>query len=127
MRSPEIIDAPLPEGVLGYTDGVARIWLDEQLTAIDRRVVLDHELIHYSRGHRGHCLGVVEDGIDRQVATGLIHLDDLGEAAAWSPHPVVIAEELDVMPETVIDRLHALTPGERAALRARLADAHWAA
>ena len=50
---PKIIDAPLPEGVLGYTDGVARIWLDDQLTAVDRRVVLDHELIHYVRGHRG--------------------------------------------------------------------------
>ena len=126
MRPPEIIDAPLPEGVLGYTDGVARIWLDEQLTAVDRRVVLDHEMVHYARGHQGHCLGVVEDGIDRQVATGLIHLDDLGEAAAWSPHPVVIAEELDVMPETVEHRVHALTPCERSALHARLADAHWA-
>lgn len=125
MRPPEIIDAALPEGILGYTDGVSRIWLHRELTAIDRRVVLDHELIHYARGHRGHCLAVIERGIDRQVALGLIQLDDLGEAAAWSEHVVVIAEELDVMPETVIDRLHALTPGERAALRARLADAHW--
>lgn len=126
MRPPKIIDATLPEGVLGYTDGVSRIWLDEQLTAVDRRVVLDHEMVHYCRGHHGHCLGVVEDGIDRQVATGLIHLDDLGEAAAWSPHPDVIAEELDVMPETVEHRVHTLTPGEREALHARLADAHWA-
>lgn len=127
MRPPKIIDAALPEGVLGYTDGIARIWLDEQLTAVDRRVVLDHEMVHYARGHHGHCIGVIEHGIDRQVATGLIHLDDLGEAAAWSPHPHDIAEELDVMPDTVIDRLHALTPGERTALRERLRDAHWAA
>lgn len=127
MRPPKIIDAALPEGVLGYTDGASRIWLDEQLTAVDRRVVLEHEMVHYCRGHRGHCLGVVEDGIDLQVATGLIHLDDLGEAAAWSPHPVVIAEELDVMPETVEHRVHALTVDERAALRTRLEDAHWAA
>ncbi|OFT48888.1 hypothetical protein HMPREF3159_13270 [Brachybacterium sp. HMSC06H03] len=127
MRPPEIIDAALPEGILGYTDGVSRIWLDRELTAVDRRVVLDHELIHYVRGHRGHCIAVVEHGIDREVALGLIHLDDLGEAAAWSEHVVVIAEELDVMPETVIDRLHALTPGERAVLRARLTDAHWVA
>lgn len=127
MRPPEIIDAALPEGILGYTDGIARIWLDRELTAVDRRVVLDHELVHYARGHQGHCIGVVERGIDRQVATGLIHLDDLGEAAAWSPHPYVIAEELDVMPDTVIDRLHCLTPDERDALRERLRDAHWAA
>lgn len=125
MRSPEIIDEALPEGILGYTDGISRIWLDARLTAVDRRVVLDHELVHYARGHLGHCIAVIEHGIDREVATGLIHIDDLGEAAAWSPHPYVIAEELDVMPETVEHRLHALTPGERAALRVRLADAHW--
>lgn len=127
MRPPEIIDIDLPEGILGYTDGVSRIWLDEQLTAVDRRVVLDHEMVHYARGHRGHCIAIVEHGIDREVATGLIHLDDLGEAAAWSAHLVVIAEELDVMPETVEHRLHSLTAGERAALSARLADAHWLA
>lgn len=127
MRPPEIIDAALPEGILGYTDGVSRIWLDRELTAVDRRVVLDHELVHYARGHRGHCLAVVERGIDREVACGLIHITDLGEAAAWSEHIVVIAEELDVMPETVIDRLHALTPRERAALEARVAEAHWVA
>lgn len=127
MRPPEIIDTALPDGLLGFTDGISRIWLDEQLTAVDRRVVLDHELIHYARGHKGHCIAVIEHAIDREVAAGLIHLEDLGEAAAWSPHPYVIAEELDVMPETVEDRLHALTPGERAALGERLVDAHWRA
>lgn len=127
MRTPEIIDAALPEGLLGFTDGVSRIWLDRELTAVDRRVVLDHELIHYSRGHRGHCLAVVERGIDREVASGLIHVNDLGEAIAWSDHVIVIADELDVMPETVIDRLHTLTAGERAALEERIAEAHWVA
>lgn len=126
MRPPEIIDAALPEGILGYTDGISRIWLHRELTEVDRRVVLEHELVHYVRGHRGHCLAVHEHGIDRIVASGLIHLDDLGDAAAWSPHPWVIARELDVMPETVEDRLHALTAGERAALGERLRDAHWA-
>ena len=94
---------------------------------MDRRVVLDHALVRYSRGNRGHCLAIVDHGIDREVACGLIHITDLGEAAAWSEHIVVIAEELDVMPETVIDRLHALTPRERAALEARVAEAHWVA
>ncbi|WP_165831862.1 ImmA/IrrE family metallo-endopeptidase [Brachybacterium endophyticum] len=125
MLEPRILDAALPEGLLGYTDGATTIWLDEQLTAVDRRVVLDHELVHYVRGHEGHCLAVVENGIDRQVACGLIRVDELGEAAAWSPYPAEIAEELDVMPETVVDRLHTLTDCERAALTERLRDAHW--
>lgn len=70
MRPPEIIDAALPEGLLGFTDGVSRIWLDQQLTTVDRRVVLEHELVHYARGHRGHCIAVIEHGIDCEVATG---------------------------------------------------------
>lgn len=127
MRETEIIDTALPEGILGFADGVSTIWLDEQLTAVDRRVVLDHALVRYSRGNRGHCLAIVDHGIDREVACGLIHITDVGEAAAWSGHIVVIAEELDPMLETVIDRLHALTPRERAALVARVAGAHWAA
>lgn len=125
MLEPLIIDAELPEGILGLTDGRTTIWLDTQLTAVDRRVVLEHELVHYARGHEGHCLAVTEHGIDRQVACGLIHPSELGEAVAWSPHLHVIAEELDVMPETVADRLHALTPGEREALEDRVRDAWW--
>ena len=127
MRPPEIIEAALPEGIPGYTDGVSRIWLHHELTAVDRRVVLEHELVHYVRGHQGHCLAITEHGIDREVASGLIHVDDLGDAAAWSQHLIVIAQELDVMPETVEDRLHTLTAGERAVLEARVADAHWCA
>lgn len=127
MLDPIIIDTPdLPEGVLGCTDGRRTIWLDDRLLAADRRVVLAHELIHLERGHEGHCLAVVEHGIDREVACSLIRVDELGEAAAWSQHLWVIADELHVMPETVEDRLHALTPRERAILEERVADAHWA-
>ena len=126
MHEPTIIDDALPEGILGMTDGRTTIWLDEQLTAVDRRVVLAHELLHYRRGDEGHCTAVVEHGIDREVACSLIRLDALGDAAAWSQHIWVVADELDVMPETVTHRLHALTPTERAALEDRVADAHWA-
>lgn len=126
MPEPLIIDTPhMPEGVPGCTDGATTVWLDDQLTAVDRRVVLAHELIHYDRGHDGHCTAVVERGIDREVACSLIRLDALG-AAAWSEHLWVIADKLDVMPDTVEDRLHSLTAHERAQLEAPIADAHWA-
>ncbi|UYG15806.1 hypothetical protein BRM3_09120 [Brachybacterium huguangmaarense] len=126
MSEPEIIDESLPKGVLGYTDGVSTIWLDDQMLEVDRAIVLEHELIHYHRGHTGHCLTVVEYGIDREIACRRVDAEALGEAAAWSPHPWVIADELDVMPETVETRLHMLTPAERQALDERLVDAHWA-
>ena len=126
MYKPRVFLAPLPEGVLGYTDGETSIWLDDQLLDVDRDIVLQHELIHFYRGHRGHCLTVTEYGIDREIASSRIHLDALGEAAAWSEHLWSIAEELDVSPETVETRAHALTPRERELLTTRLADAHWA-
>ena len=125
MLELQIFDDDLPEGVLGYSDGISRIWLDRNLRAVDRSAVLDHELMHIARGHGGHCIAVVERGIDREVACGLIHLDDLGKAAAWSEHIWVIAEELEVHPDTVEHRLHALTEREREALTSRLEDAHW--
>lgn len=40
MRPPQIVDADLPAGILGYTDGTTTIWLDRYLTAVDRRVVI---------------------------------------------------------------------------------------
>ena len=126
MHEPTIIDDALPEGILGLTDGHTTIWLDERLTAVDRRIVLAHELLHYQRGDAGHCTAVVEHGIYREVACSLIRIDALGEAAAWSQHIWVIADELDAMPGTVTDRLHALTDVERAALEECVADAHWA-
>lgn len=126
MPEPKIIDEPLPKGVLGYTDGVSTIWLDDQLLEVDRAIVLEHELIHFYRGHGAHCLTVTELGIDREVACRTVPLDRLGDAAAWSNHVTVIADELDVMPETIEDRLHMLTPTERQALDHRLVDAHWA-
>lgn len=126
MPDPRIIGTPrLPEGVLGCTDGHSTIWLDDQLLDVDRSFVLEHELIHYHRGHTGHCLTVVEYGIDRELACRRVDAAELGEAAARPPHPWVIADELDVMPETIEERLHVLTPGERAALEARVEDAWW--
>ncbi|MGO2361180.1 MAG: hypothetical protein ACTH6N_08610 [Brachybacterium tyrofermentans] len=125
MMEPTIKAAPLPEHVLGYTDGDT-IYLDDQLLDVDREIVLRHELSHYYRGHDGHCLTVIEHGINRELACEFIRLDDLGEAAAWSNHVLVIADELDVMPLILEHRLHTLTPSERRALDARLVDAHWA-
>jgi hypothetical protein len=67
----------------------------------------------------------VERRIDLAVARQLVEVDALGEAAAWSEHVTVIADELRVMPQTIVDRVETLTDGERAWLEDRLRDAHW--
>lgn len=122
---PEIITAPLPEGVLGATNGHT-IWLAEDLLDVERDLVLEHELRHLAAGHGTHCLTVIEDAIDRDIACSRVPVTALGDAAAWSEHLWVIADELAVLPETVEQRLHVLTAAKRAALEARVADAHWA-
>lgn len=121
MPEPEIIDEPLPEGVLGYTDGTGRIWLDDQLLSVDRAIVLEHELIHYYRGHTGRCLTVTEYGIDREIACRRVTVNALGEVAAGSGHTWVIADDLDVMSETIETRplTLTLTLTERQALDGR--------
>jgi hypothetical protein len=119
-----VIAAELPPGVNGYTDGV-RVWLSRWLTRVEARVVLRHELEHVTRGDAGRCPPSVERRIDLAVARQLVEVDALGDAAAWSEHVTVIADELRVMPQTIVDRVETLTDGERAWLEDRLRDAHW--
>lgn len=121
---PKIIDARLPDGVLGATDGTT-IWLDTDLTRGERRCVLAHELAHVAAGDAGTCTSVIERRIDFAVARALITIEPLGHAAAWSPRLEVIAQELEVTPETVQNRLRTLTCREHADLTARLRDAWW--
>lgn len=126
MNEPRIIYDHLEPGLLGQTDGQRYIWIDPRQSAASVRETLDHELAHYWHGDAGHQAPKIEARIEAGVARGIIHLEDLGEAAAWSEHLFVVAEELSVRPQTVELRLRHLTDGERAQLAARLAGAHWA-
>ena len=97
------------------------ILLDIRLSRVEQRCTLAHELVHAERGPFPHWLTTREESIvDAKAARRLIPLDALGEALAWSLHPTVAAEELDVDPPTLEALLRDLAAAEVEALRRRL-------
>ncbi|WP_422934946.1 ImmA/IrrE family metallo-endopeptidase [Sinomonas sp. P47F7] len=109
-----------PDGLLGCTDGMSRIWLDKRLNSIEQRCTAMHELIHIENGHTG-CQGArVERRVREEAARRLIPLDQLAEALAWTQSPAELADELHVTQQVIGDRLDGLTGSEREQLAAGL-------
>lgn len=97
------------------------ILLDIKLSRAEERCTLTHEIVHAERGPFPRWLTAREESIvDAKAARRLIPLDALGEALAWSLHPAVAAEELDVDPPTLEALLRDLAEAEVEALRQRL-------
>jgi len=99
------------------------IYLHTTLTPGQLRAVLTHELVHALRGPSPRfALAWEEDQVRRISARLLIDLGDLLEAAAWSQHLAVVADELWVDAMAVEVRVTHLDRAEREALEARVAD-----
>lgn len=97
------------------------ILLDIRLSRVEERCTLAHELVHAERGPFPRWATAREEAaVDAEAARRLIPLDALGEALAWSLHPTVAAEELDVDPPTLEALLRNLAAAEVEALRRRL-------
>ncbi|MFI5426108.1 hypothetical protein [Aeromicrobium sp. UC242_57] len=92
------------------------------MTQAERRSTLTHELIHHERGP---CSPGSEDReeliVDREAARRLIDIRKLGETLAWAGSHEEAADELWVDVPTLMTRLAALHPAERAYLKQRLA------
>lgn len=99
----------------GATKG-RRFWVDTKLTADERRCVLAHELHHLLRGHEGCQPPAIERQVCLETAQFLISFDALKDAVHWSSHPAVIAEELGVTEQIVIDRFLTLDGDQMAEL-----------
>lgn len=98
------------------------ILLDIKLSRIEERCTLMHEIVHAERGPFPRWATAREEAaVNAEAARRLIPLDALGEALAWSLHPAVAAEELDVDPPTLEALLRDLAAAEVEALRRRLA------
>lgn len=109
----------LDDGVVGLTDGVNRIWLDDRLTQVERRCTLTHELVHVEQAHASCQPLRVELEVCLEAARRLITVDDLARVMPWSIHLHEMAEELWVTPQTLRDRLIGLRLAERRALAER--------
>ena len=97
------------------------ILLDIKLSGVEERCTLTHEIVHAERGPFPRWATAREEAaVNAEAARRLIPLDALGEALAWSLHPAVAAEELDVDPSTLEALLRDLAAAEVEALRRRL-------
>lgn len=98
--------------VVGLTNGVDRIWLDDRLNQVERRCVLTHEIRHVQLGHANCQPLAVEMKVCAWVARKLISMEDLARALPWSHDLYELAAELHVTPQTLRDRLHGMSVAE---------------
>jgi Zn-dependent peptidase ImmA (M78 family) len=105
--------------VVGLTNGVDLIWLDDRLNQTERRCVLAHELEHYRLGHTTCQPLRLELVVCQRVARRLISSRELMRVMPWSNDLRELAEELNVTPQTLRDRLIGMTATETALIEGR--------
>lgn len=89
------------------TDG-KHIWIDPSLTTAEERCVLAHEVFHLLHGHTSCQPPAVERQVRLEVARFMIAFEDLQRVATWSSCPAIMAEDLEVTEQVVLDRLSTL-------------------
>lgn len=90
------------EHARGYTDGHT-IWLDSAHTAAEARCTLTHEIVHLYHGHRTHQPPREEWRV--RATTARLLIPDMTVVARWPGSVWELAEELDVTPEVIRDRV----------------------
>ena len=110
-----------------WDPATSTIWLDDRLSAAERRSTLEHELVHAERGD-GPCATAwhhakQEASVDREAARRLIDVDDLVKALLRCLDEREVAEFLCVDVDTVLTRLAFLSPGETRLVERRMAEA----
>lgn len=116
----------MPEWLRGATDGV-HVWLRDDMSQVERRCVLAHELEHIRRGH-GSCQ---PDAVERAVRAGaarylLPEPRVVADALVWARMDTdAAADVLWVTPRVLMDRLDRrhLHPAEHTLIVARVAAA----
>lgn len=111
----------LPPYLRGATDG-GRIWMRSNLSQVERRCTLAHELEHVDRGHTSCQPPGVESIVDHAAARFL--LPDprvVADAMVWAHDMDEAADFLWVTPRVLYARLdrRRLHPAEVAIMRAR--------
>lgn len=105
------------DGRTAATNGNNAIWLDEDLSQVERRCAAQHEQAHMDLGHTS-CADLKEESAARRLtANKLIHWDDLVDAFRWAHTAEEAADELWVTPEVFEDRLRFLHPHEKVLLK----------
>ena len=112
----------MPASLRGATDG-QRIWMRDDMTQVERRCVLAHELEHVRRGHSS-CQPEAVEAVVRSAAARYLLPDprEVAEALVWARDMAEAADALWVTERVLRHRLDArhLHPAERAIIVARV-------
>lgn len=116
-----VIEAPTPDGVVGFYDPNRRqVVIAPGLSVRERASTLAHELVHAEVGDRSSSrwwsranADVSEDCADEVAARNLILLPELVDALLTCDTLGEVAEWLGVDDEMVQARIDTLTAGER--------------
>ena len=116
---------PLDSETWGYYDAESQvIRLDSQLTQVERRCTLQHEILHAQRGDEP-CATAWHEAkqerlVDRLAARRLVDLTALADELAWATDEFELADALWIDVATLRARLAGLTSTERQWLGRRL-------
>jgi hypothetical protein len=118
--------AELPAGERGrYYLEHDVILLADDLSQVERRVSMTHELVHRRRGHSQCATPDLERkqerACDQETARLLVPLEQLADAMLWGCCIAEWADELWVDEPTLQTRLDHLHPSERGFLQRRIA------
>lgn len=108
--------ADIAGGALGATDGY-QVWLRSDLTWVEARCTLAHELVHVELGHVGCQPPIVEARVEREAARRLIPLEALVDVLRWARTVCEAAEALDVEQDVLMTRLNCLNHRERGVVK----------
>ena len=98
----------LPDGVASYTDGVD-IWLDDRLNEVQEKCAIAHEMVHVERGHSRAQPEAVEMSVRFETAMRLLPLETLFEGCRRGGSLAVIARNLGVTRQVLMDRAATLS------------------
>lgn len=98
----------MPDGVPARTDGVD-IWVDDRLDEVGVRCAVEHELVHIEYGHSTLQSEAVEMAVRYETAKRLLPLDKVVGVCKNGKNLGMIARELGVTKQVLMDRAATLT------------------
>jgi len=104
----KVVRERLEDGYAAFTDG-ATIWVDDRLNAAQLLCAILHELIHIEMGHTSHQTEDIEMMVRYEVARRLLPLDRIAGVCKGGKSLAVLAGELGVTKQVLMDRSAMLT------------------
>lgn len=106
-----VYEVRMADGVAARTDGVD-IWIDDRLNEVQRKCAIAHELEHVRRGHSTVQTEDVEMSVRFAVAKELLPLDEIVGVCKKGKSLKMIARELGVTRQVLMDRAATLTDAQ---------------